>query len=226
MFAGPDITLAVLSIFLPTIIGSLGYEAAIADLLTAPVYASAYICLLLMAWISDRFQKRGLPITFGCILSGLGYILLCFVEGPEARYGCTFMVAIVSSPTQMDSIIVSLIKSQGCYIAFPIVLAWVLSTFAADTKGGMGVSMVIAISHAVGIAASYMYPATQAPRYLHGNAAAGSLAFASGIAAFIIMFVLLAENRRRDRRYGRPERNAPIQMTGEADNTEDFRYVL
>lgn len=51
--------------------------------------------------------------------------------------------------------------------------------------------------------------------------------FASGInTAILVVFLLLVENRRWNRKYGKPETNAAILMTGTADNAPDYRYIL
>ena len=53
-------------------------------------------------------------------------------------------------------------------MAFPLVLAWIASTFAGDTKAGTGIGIVIAVTHAVGVAASNIYPTSDSPYYLMG----------------------------------------------------------
>lgn len=111
-------------------------------------------------------------------------------------------------------------------MAFPIVLTWISSTFAADTKAGVGLGIVIAVTHAVGVAASNIYPSKDAPQYLSGNLISGCLGLAAGLGAILMSSLLWWENRRRDRLYGRPEVGVPIEMAGDADKHPDFRYVL
>ena len=117
-------------------------------------------------------------------------------------------------------------EQKGTYMAFPIVLAWVASTFAADTKSGVGIGIVIAVTHAVGVAASNIYPSKDSPQFLSGNLITGSLGLAACVGALLMIVLLHLENRRRDRKYGRPERGVTIAMTGNADKHRDFRYVL
>lgn len=111
-------------------------------------------------------------------------------------------------------------------MAFPIVLAWIPSTFAADTKAGVGLGIVIAVTHAVGVAASNIYPTSDAPQYLSGNLVSGCLGLAAGVGAIIMSSLLYLENRKRDKKYGRPEASLPIEMAGDADKHQDFRYVI
>lgn len=110
-------------------------------------------------------------------------------------------------------------------MAFRIVLAWISSTFAADTKSGVGIGIVIAVTHAVGVAASNIYPTKQSPQYLTGNIAPGSLGLLATVGAVVMSTLLRLENRKRDRKYGRPEARIPVPMGGEADKHPDFRYI-
>ncbi|KAH8665187.1 major facilitator superfamily domain-containing protein [Tricladium varicosporioides] len=208
IYSGLSLSLAVISIFLLTIVGDLGYKAIYANLMTVPVYATAYGCLLTTAWASDRTRMRGIPIMIGGALSGIGYILLGILTSDKARFASTFLVV------------------TGTYIAFPIVLAWIMSAFAADTKSGVGVGVVIAVTHAVGVAASNIFPKHQAPRYLIGYIISGSLCFFAAVAALLMILLLKLENHRRDRIYGKPEKAQVIQMTGLADKAINFRYIL
>lgn len=222
-----------MSIFLPTIVGQLGYKAVDANLMTAPVYFSAYALLLITAYLSDRFNSRGIPIIIGGALSGVGYMLLGTLTNVHARYGMTFLAAIVRllpfppfhpSPPP-HPLTPHPTPKQGTYIAFPIVLSWILSTFAADTKSGVGIGIVIAVTHAVGVAASNIFPSSQSPQYTMGCSVSGALGFVAAIAAALMILLLHRENRRRDRVYGRPEGGA-VAMTGEADMVAEFRYAL
>lgn len=119
-----------------------------------------------------------------------------------------------------------LIIAKGTYMAFPIVLTWISSTFAADTKAGVGLGVVIAVTHAVGVAASNIYPSKDAPQYLSGNLVSGCLGLAAGVGALVMSGLLYHENRKRDKKYGRPEAHVAIEMAGDADKHQDFRYVI
>ncbi|KAL1617089.1 hypothetical protein SLS56_011162 [Neofusicoccum ribis] len=197
IYSGLSLSLAVASVFLPTIVGTLGYKSVEANLMTAPVYASAYGCLLLTAWLSDRIRMRGIPIAIGGYIAGTGYAQLGLVQDEHGRFA-----------------------------TFPIVLAWIPSTFGGDTRSGIGIGVVIAISHAVGIAASYIYPRHQAPQYTMGNSVSSGLMFTSAVAAGTMSLLLHKENRSRDRKYGKPEVNLSVDMGADADKSPLYRYII
>jgi MFS family permease len=98
MYSGLSLSLAVASVFLPTIIGAIGYTSVTANLMTVPVYATAYAVLLITAYLSDRFRMRGAAIALGGAISGVGYILLGLLKSEHARYGCAFLAVTVRHP--------------------------------------------------------------------------------------------------------------------------------
>jgi hypothetical protein len=208
IYSGLSLSLAVAAVFLPTIVKDLGYHSVTANLMTAPIYGTAYVTLLITAAVSDRFRVRGIPIMIGGLMAGTGYILLGTLSHDTARYITCFLAV------------------TGTYMAFPIVLTWITSTFAGDTKAGVGIGIVIAVTHAVGVAASNIYPKSDAPYYLMGNAVSSTLTFSTAVGAAIMSFLLYRENRKRDRIYGKPEQGLSIDMGGDADKAADYRYDI
>ncbi|UPK96889.1 hypothetical protein LCI18_007824 [Fusarium solani-melongenae] len=206
MYSGLSMSLAVAAVFLPTIVKDLGYHSVYANLMTAPIYSVAYVTLLVTATLSDKFRVRGIPVTIGGLIAGVRYICLGLLKDDTARYITCFLA--------------------GTYMAFPIVLTWITSTFAGDTKAGVGLGIVIAVTHAVGVAASNIYPKSDAPYYLMGNAVSSALVFLTALSAVSMSVMLYRENRRRDRRFGRPEAGVSIDMGGDADKAQDYRYEI
>lgn len=93
-------------------------------------------------------------------------------------------------------------------MTFPIILAWIPSTFASDTKSGLGIEIVIAVTHGVGIAGAYLYPSKDSPRFLMGCMVSCSPCFVACFSALLMAYLLLRENRTRDVQHGRPEAGA------------------
>lgn len=58
-----------ISLFLPTIIRNLGYTSSRSQLLTIPIYITAAIIAVIVAWTSDRVGKRSpFIVVFLCIM--------------------------------------------------------------------------------------------------------------------------------------------------------------
>ncbi|CEL56544.1 putative transporter C1039,04 OS=Schizosaccharomyces pombe (strain 972 / ATCC 24843) GN=SPAC1039.04 PE=3 SV=1 [Rhizoctonia solani AG-1 IB] len=99
-----SVALASISVFLPSIIKSLGYTDAKAQIMTVPPYACACIVMVLVAKASDYFRIRGPFAAASLALSGIGYTILLTVPttATKVRYA-----AIVLAVT-------------GTYSGFPV----------------------------------------------------------------------------------------------------------
>lgn len=71
---------AGLSNFLPTIVNAMGYTSINAQGLTAPVYFASFLCCIIAAIISDRYQKRAFVIAVAASIGAVGYLILATVE--------------------------------------------------------------------------------------------------------------------------------------------------
>ncbi len=59
LFPGADrLPLCTASLFLPTIINNLGYTSSTAQLMTVPIYITAAILAVIIAYLSDRVGRR------------------------------------------------------------------------------------------------------------------------------------------------------------------------
>ncbi len=64
-----------ISLFLPSIIANLGYVSSTAQLMTVPIYITAAVLAIVVAYISDRVGKRS-PFIIGFLLMmALGFAL-------------------------------------------------------------------------------------------------------------------------------------------------------
>jgi len=199
---------AVVAVFLPTIINGLGYTAIKANLMTVPIYGASYIALLITSKLSDYTRQRGIIGAVGSLISAVGYVLLGEIVDLKVRYGMSFLACI------------------GTYMAFPVMLAWISNTFAADSKSATGLGAVIALTQVAGIAASQVFPTSEAPQYHKGCVATAGLMFVAFVGNIAMRFSLSWENKRKDRKYGKPLAGQAVMMGDEADKAAGFRYVL
>ena len=108
---GADTMLYGYSTFLPTIIKSLGHwSTAQAQALTVPCYALGAITYLVVAWVSDRYQQRGIPACIFGLVSIAGYaVLMADASSGVHFFGC-FLIAM------------------GLYVLVGLPLAWLPSS--------------------------------------------------------------------------------------------------
>ena len=65
-----------LTLFFPTIINGLGYSVALAQLLSIPPYASAFIMTMSIAVLAERKKRRAPFIIGGSAVGLFGYVML------------------------------------------------------------------------------------------------------------------------------------------------------
>ncbi|WWC93838.1 hypothetical protein V866_000674 [Kwoniella sp. B9012] len=207
LYSGLSLSLAVIAIFLPSLLGVMGYASYKANLMTVPPYAVGYFGLLLISWLSDRYRQRGFPIAIASTIGGAGYLIVGLVKESKVRYFGAFMAV------------------AGTYWSFPLVLGWISNTFATDSKSATGLGVVIAVTHAVGIAAAHIYPTKDSPQYRTGSIVSAALMFASCASALFMRSLLDRENKKRDAKYGIAEADGAV-LGSEGDKDANMRYIL
>jgi hypothetical protein len=138
-----------LSYFLPIILQSgMGFSSDQSILLSAPPYFYAVIPVIISSIVGDRYQLRGLVITFNCICTITGFSMLGFSTQVAVRYIGTYLAtgAYVSNWAAMNA-----------YQANNIVGQWKRATFAASITACNGLG---------GIAGSFIFRQNEAPRYV------------------------------------------------------------
>ncbi|TCD71973.1 hypothetical protein EIP91_000105 [Steccherinum ochraceum] len=208
IYFGANCALASTSAFLPTIIKTFGFTNARAQLLTVPPYAVSAVVLLLTSYASDRLQSRGIPLSCSACLGGIGYLLLLTVpDNNHVRYFATFCI------------------TSGTYTMIGIIIAWSAHNFGSESKKATGIPMYMAIGQCGSVLGSHMFPTTEGPRYIKGFAVSCALEFLAAVCGIILTVHYRMENRRRDLKYGIPERDAAVDTTKLADEAPMFRYV-
>ncbi|KAH0580795.1 hypothetical protein H2248_011952 [Termitomyces sp. 'cryptogamus'] len=149
IYFGLNCALASISAFLPTILTTLGYSNARAQLFTVPPYAVAAAVLLSFSYSSDRLQSRGLFMTASCCIGGIGYLLLLTVhENNHARYFATFCI------------------TSGTYTTIGLIIAWYAHNLGSETKKATGIPMFMAIGQCGSVLGSHLYPKAEGPAYM------------------------------------------------------------
>ncbi|KIM19542.1 hypothetical protein M408DRAFT_334360 [Serendipita vermifera MAFF 305830] len=209
LYSCMNLTLGSVSGFLPTIIKSLGYSNADAQLYSVPPYAVALVFMTSVAAISDRQKSRGLFVALVFAISSVGWILLLTVVGNQrARYFATFCVVI------------------GGYAAIPLIMAWVSNNCPSQSQRATNLGMLNSIGQCLSILAAFIFPTPEGPTWRKGFGV--NLAF--NLLAIIIALSLTAyfrmENRRRDQREGgRPPAGTPQNFQEKYDLSPGFRYT-
>lgn len=208
---GVDTALYGYSTFLPTIINGIGsWTAAEVQALTIPCYALGALVYLIVAWISDRTQRRALV---ACIFSGvtvIGYGILISNSG----YGVHYFGALLAA--------------SGLYVIVGVPLAWLPTNLPRYGKRTFASGLQLTCGNVSGVMAPFLYKDYEAPLYVRGNAVTLSLVGFSGL---LYAFMWVYYHRVNKRRVAGLEDHKVAGMAEEeiqelGDRSPQFRYSV
>jgi Major Facilitator Superfamily len=166
----------------PTVVKSLGYNDVETLFLTVPPYVIAVIAILTNAWHADRVQNRWLHIALPPTLAIASFIICAATTKLAARY---FAMCIMVG---------------SIFSAYVVALGWVSSCIprpAAKRAATLGaVNTLCNMSQVYG---PFLYPESDAPRYVMAFCVNTATALLTIILAVILRIVLARLNRQLDR---------------------------
>ncbi|KZT53028.1 MFS general substrate transporter [Calocera cornea HHB12733] len=201
IYFGVNVALSALGAFLPTIISDLGYTAARAQLFTVPPYVVGAAVLIITNFIGDHLQTRGIPMILSSLAGGTGYLLLILVqENIRVRYFATFLI------------------TASTYTTIGISISWFPYNMGSESKRAAGIPIFQAIGQCGSILGSNLYPNADAPKYIKGFGVSCAFNYLVSFIALGLTLYFRYENARRDREYGKIDRNAAVDTSKEADH--------
>lgn len=173
----------MLTLLKPTIIRDLGYTAAVAQLLTIPPYAFAFMSTLSIAIISEKLGQRALFIGGSALFASIGYIILLANTDPTSRPGLSYAGTFFAA--------------GGIYPATALVLSWPAINVSGQTKRAVGNAMQITIGNLGAVLGTQLYRANDGPRFVVGHSFALGYLIANVILCATLRWVLKRENKRK-----------------------------
>ncbi|KAF3930871.1 hypothetical protein ABW19_dt0204367 [Dactylella cylindrospora] len=211
MYMGVDGALYAFSLFLPTIINNLGYRSTEAQLLTVPVYAVACICTIVVGWLADRFNKRGLFNMIGASVAVAGYAILLASKSYALSYAATFLAAM------------------GVYPCIANTITWVSNNTEGVYKRGFVLGLVIGWGNLNGVVSSNIYQGRDSPWYRPGHLVVLIYLAACLLGGSILNYILLMRENRKRRNGERDRWNDGLtekEIHDKGDMRPDFLYTL
>ncbi|KAL8877263.1 MAG: hypothetical protein Q9198_004686 [Flavoplaca austrocitrina] len=151
-YMGCDGVLYAFSLFVPTIIKNLGYTSTRAQLLTVPPYAIAAVVTVIVGYVADRTQKRGIINMIMSVFGIIGFAMLISTSNPSVQYAGVYIAAL------------------GIYPCISNTITWTANNFEGVYARGIALGFVIGWGNLNGIVASNIYRQADAPRFIPGHA--------------------------------------------------------
>ncbi|KAK2810067.1 hypothetical protein FQN50_003261 [Emmonsiellopsis sp. PD_5] len=191
-------------IFLPTIIKGMGYDSMQANYLTIPVYIFGTLSLFASSWVSDKLNKRAIVGGTVPILVLIGYAIAIGTPNEGAGFFAMFLCA------------------AGIYPYNTIMFTWVSNSISPDHKRSVSAPLFASLANISGLISSHIYPSSDGPRYVMGNAVSLGMEAAALICVWCVYFLLRRRNIRKE----------VLIAQGVTDNGKkgdqalDFKYTL
>jgi len=184
MYFSCNVSFASLPVFLPTIITQMGFKAADAQGLTAPVFFASFLVTVATTWMADRIQQRGLTIICLAILGSVGYTMLATAKSVGARYtGCV-------------------LAACGVFPVIANILPWVLNNQGSDSARGGAIVLLNVIGQCGPLLGTRLYPAKEGPYYVKGQSVCAAFMFFVAVLALALRTLLWWENKQLDKKFG------------------------
>ncbi|KZV75499.1 MFS general substrate transporter [Peniophora sp. CONT] len=181
IYAGFDGPLFAFSLFTPTIVNQLGFNATAANLLSVPVYVWGCILTCIIGYLGDRLGQRGY-INLALFATGFaGYIILVASRTPGLSYFATYLAA------------------SGIYPTIPNSVAWISCNTEGSYRRGLVLGIAIGFGNLNGAVTSNVYRAVDKPWYTLGHGIVLAYVGIGFIASLAYIFVLRRENAARAR---------------------------
>merc|ERR1711939_352393 len=200
-----------ISLFMPTIVKTLGYTNEKAQLMTVPPYIVACFCCITGGFAADRLKTRGVfMIGFNCVAL-IGLVMLIASQNPHVKYtGCFFFAA-------------------GIYPNVPQGVAWNGNNIGGSVKRGVGIAMHVGFGNLGGAISGFIYLSKDSPKFTQGHAILiGMITMSTCLSIFMTVY-LRRENARRDREYKNHVDYTARDKAAErekGDNATFFRYTI
>ncbi|KAG2124884.1 MFS general substrate transporter [Suillus clintonianus] len=203
-----------ITLFLPTIIKSFGYNTPVSQLLTIPPYVAATLTLLVFAHYSDKLKMRSPFILAGLTMCLIGFSINISTAPSGVKYFGTFFIVM------------------GSYAAFPGVVSWLGNNLSGQYKRGVGMALHIGIGNFSGAISSVVYRSQDSPRFILGH---GLELMFVGIGLTLlptVVFIYKRINAQRDTaerlatERGEKVKYSVQELRELGDRAPDFRYTL
>ena len=178
--------------FIPTLVQSFGWSGWEGQYHTIPPYAFALVCTPAFSWISDRYKNKPRFISLFAAIATIFFIIVAATTQKTVRY------------------IFTIFAFGPIYGISPLILMWVANVISYPAeKRAVAIALVNALGNMSSIYGVFLWPASDAPRYVPGFSA--TTIWMALIA--VIAPLMELQFRRRDRRvssdseFGKPQEN-------------------
>lgn len=191
--------------FFPSVVATLGFDRKTTLGLTAPPYGIAVVATFLWARHADKTGERYFHVVIPLILSMVSFVIAVATLSTAGRYFAMCMMV------------------PSMYCAFTVILTWMSNCVPRPPlKRAIALSLMNCLANSTSIWNAYLYPSSDAPRYLK--------AFCCNIAFLVVSICLATILRIRISRLNKKIAEGTMNWWRELGNdgshiSPDFRFL-
>lgn len=163
--------------FFPSVVETLGFSQTITLVLTCPPYLIAGAVTIFVSWSSGRFNERTWHITISKAVAVIGFAAAAAVPNTAGRY-----VSMV-------------IFTIGTYGVNSLILGWCGSVCGqTKEKKSVAIGIVTTIMNVSFIWTPYLWPKSDAPRYVMAMSSSAAFSIATAALAWLAKVIMIRRN--------------------------------
>ncbi|OGE55808.1 hypothetical protein PENARI_c004G03057 [Penicillium arizonense] len=202
------------ALFMPQIVGGLGYSTVKTNLYTVAPNVSGAVMLLVLAFTSDWVKLRSPFIVLGFLLTFSGFMIYASIDDVpnnlQVAYFATFMM---TWGTSAPSVLLS---------------TWYNNNIAHEGRRVLLTSIGVPLANLMGLVSSNLFREQDAPKYMPALISVAAFGAAGACLAACLGFYMWMDNKRRDRRDGVTiqARDIPTERLRDGPSSPEFRWFL
>jgi predicted MFS family arabinose efflux permease len=180
--------------------------------MSVPPYVVAAVTTCASGYISDKIQKRAIVAMISSSIAVIGFALLLGTHNANTQYAGLFLAA------------------AGGYPLIPVVISWGANNSGGSLKKGIAAAIIVSVGNAGGVMSSFIYPATDKPRYRKGHTICMAYNLMVFVLAGIMWLYLGSQNRKKEERNAARDHAWTAEERKELEDAGDkvdwFKYTI
>jgi len=205
MFVMIGTTLYGLALFLPSIVNQLGFSPNKSQLLSVGPFATGFFVTIISAFLSDRYESRGITTALISLIAVAGFALYLSAEHRYTTYGALYLMV------------------PGVYATAPVLSAWMANNSEMHYRRATSVALGFIATNSGGILSTWRYPTNEGPRYRKTTIMNLTFSVLVVLGAFINMAYLSWRNKEKKRPEVREKLLEKYERAGDKEGDGELR---
>ncbi|KAF7561150.1 hypothetical protein G7046_g2985 [Stylonectria norvegica] len=207
------VPLQSVALFLPQIIGRLGYSAVKTNLYTVAPNITGAAMIIILAFCSDFTKRRGPFIVLAFMFTLIAFIIYATIdvlENLHVAYFATFMMC------------------WGAGAPSILLCTWYNNNIPHEGRRMALTSIGVPLCNLMGLISSNIFTPQSAPKYIPALATTAAFGATGVVLASAMSLFMVLDNKRRDRKLGRKLdiQETPTELLLDGPSVPEFRCFL